>query len=262
MISGDMSTVLTLPMTEVTATCTVHGQYLATVLVRDGKPRPAECGICAQALIQVDRDAASREQIEKYRKARRAAMLDRLELPASMLSAVWADYKPINRKAASYHNLCRQYASSWQDSSALPGNITMVGTTGSGKTHLACMMAKQIALESGAKALYTTVARMSRYVRGSFSKDAKYTQTEAFDRYVALDLLVLDEVGLNLSSSFERALIDELVDERAMRRVPTIVISNLSIPELEKLAERMMDRMRDNGTFMIFDWASHRGQNT
>lgn len=255
----EMASVLKMPMIDVAGECEHHGPYIATVLVHAGQPRPAECAICRQEIIRVEREEASREQVEKLKQVRRAALLDRIELPARMKPLAWDDYHPPNEKSRQFHLLCQQYAAEWHLNDGHTGNIAMVGRTGTGKTHLACMIAKQVALQSRASALYTTVARMSRHIRGSFNKGAEYSQSQAVDRYVALDLLVLDEVGLNLSSTFERAMLDELIDERSMRRAPTIMISNLAINELEKLAERLMDRMSDNGMVMIFDWDSHRG---
>lgn len=255
----EMGSVLSMPMVEVQATCEHHGDYLATVIVRNGHPRPAECAMCQQEIIQRERDEESRQQLETLNVVRRKKTLERIELPVRMESVKWSDYKPPTKNAEAFLNLCKRYADHWYAHNGHTGNIAMVGKTGTGKTHLACMIAKQVAIQSRANVLYTTVARMSRYIRASFGKQCEYSQTEAFERYVKLDLLVLDEIGLNLSSGFERALLDELVDERSMRRAPTIMISNLHLPELEQMAERLMDRMRENGQTMVFDWDSHRG---
>jgi DNA replication protein DnaC len=39
----------------------------------------------------------------------------------------------------------------------------------------------------------------------------------------------------------------------------TILISNLAIPQLtETLGERVIDRFRDEGMVLVFDWESYR----
>lgn len=255
----DANKILTLPMAEVEAECSIHGKFAALVMVIDGKERPAECAVCTREAIRKEQDAESLQAVKRLTAARRASKIARMELPDRFITAKWSDYTPPNEKAFKFHSICQEYADKWPDNSS-NGNITMVGKTGTGKTYLACMIAKQAGVNANADSLYTTVSRLSRYVRGSFSKHAKYTQAEAVNRYIDLDLLVLDEVGLTLSSSFERGLLDEIIDERSMRRAATILISNLSIGELEGMAERMIDRMSENGTLMVFDWDSYRGR--
>jgi DNA replication protein DnaC len=75
-----------------------------------------------------------------------------------------------------------------------------------------------------------------------------------------VDLLILDEVGVQFGSDFEKNLLFEVLNSRYESRRPSVILSNLSQPEVQNyLGERVVDRIReDGGRVMTFDWASHR----
>ena len=74
-------------------------------------------------------------------------------------------------------------------------------------------------------------------------------------------LLILDEVGVQLGTEHEMRILFEVVNERYADCLPTILISNLDEAELLKFTgARLMDRVRDGGAVVAFDWESHRGK--
>jgi DNA replication protein DnaC len=78
----------------------------------------------------------------------------------------------------------------------------------------------------------------------------------------ALDLLLLDEVGVQFGSEAEMIQLTEVLDARYSAMKPTLVISNCDRAGLEKfLGVRAVDRLRDNGgMLLVFDWPSWRGR--
>lgn len=236
--------------------CDIHGGYTATVLV-DG---PVECATCMALKIRAEREAECERIANEAQGKQRRARLDRTNIPKRMMDKRWADYQPANDRAADYLQICRDYATNWQQTSAQGANLIMTGSTGNGKTHLASVLCKQIAAENAVQPLYTTVSAMLRYIRGSFRKGCEYDESAAMQRYCTADLLVIDEVGVKLSSEYDKSTLFELIDIRYQESLPTIVISNLSIGEIEEhIDARLVDRLSENGTLMVFDWESHRG---
>lgn len=52
----------------------------------------------------------------------------------------------------------------------------------------------------------------------------------------------------------------EILNGRYQELRPTILISNLNTDALESLlGQRIMDRYRECGSVLAFDWQSHRG---
>jgi len=87
------------------------------------------------------------------------------------------------------------------------------------------------------------------------------SEDEAIAFFVAPDLLVLDEIGVQYGSETEKNILFEIVNERYEAMKPTILISNLAMTTLTEYAgERVIDRMKENGgKCIVFDWKSRRG---
>jgi len=257
---SSLTALINAPFVDRKGTCDVHGDYTTTVLVICGKAQPVQCMDCLQMKIRAEREEeAQRIADEAHGKAKRSR-LSKINLPKRMLDKRWSDYSPANAQAERFLTICKDYATDWQSTRDNGANLIMTGKTGNGKTHLASVLCKQVAAENTAQPLYTTVSAMLRYIRASFGKGCEYTESQAMARYATADLLVIDEVGVKLSSEYDKSTLFEIIDERYQEQLPNVVISNLSVKEIEDhIDARMVDRLSENGTLMIFDWASHRG---
>lgn len=136
-----------------------------------------------------------------------------------------------------------------------------VGRPGTGKTHLAAGIGLQI-MKDGRSVLFTTVMRAVRRVKDSWGKGSAESESQAIYALTYPDLLILDEVGVQFGSDFERNTLFDVLNERYEKRKPTILLSNLPKDELVGfLGERVFDRMReDGGQFIPFDWDSYRAK--
>ena len=154
-------------------------------------------------------------------------------------------------------DFCREYAENFE---ANPGKCAiLVGTPGTGKTHLAVGIGIELMNRKGS-VLFVTAIRALRRIKDSWSKGSTITESEAVDSLVWPQLLILDEVGVQFGSDAEKILLFDVLNERYEKRKSTIIISNLTMPEVkEYLGERIFDRMReDGGKSIAFDWKSHR----
>ena len=137
--------------------------------------------------------------------------------------------------------------------------MILVGTPGTGKTHLACAAMREV-IEQGNSARYTTVSDFSRAIRATFNRKAEKTDGEVLDEYVDQCLLVIDEVGSSSGSDHEKQALFDLINRRYNAVRPTMILSNLSAPELsEYLGDRIMDRLRQGGgKLLVLNWESYR----
>lgn len=140
------------------------------------------------------------------------------------------------------------------------GSLLMSGKPGTGKTHLACGIGLEV-MQHGKSVLFTTVMRAFRRVRDSWDKKGE-TESAAIDALVFPDLLILDEVGVQAGSEWEKALMFDVLNERYEKSKPTIFLSNLPKAEIMAyLGERIFDRLREDGSeFVVFGWESYRRQ--
>ncbi len=160
-------------------------------------------------------------------------------------------------------DVCKRFADNFQTVKTKGANLILTGQPGTGKTHLAVSILKQV-MESGETGFFVTVSEMLRAIRGTYSAASKTTEQEVFDYFINASLLVLDEVGVAIGDDEKRkALIFDVLNGRYNRMKPTVIIGNLTPEEMEDyLGFRVWDRlMESNAPVIAFDWASYRRTN-
>ena len=138
--------------------------------------------------------------------------------------------------------------------------LLFVGNTGTGKGHLCAAIINRI-IQSGYSALFTKTPRLLREIKDTFNRDSEVTQSEILRRMAELDLLVIDEVGVQFGTDTERMILYEVLDLRYEAMLPVILTSNIrNMKTLEKiLGERIIDRLFEGESrILFFDWESYR----
>jgi DNA replication protein DnaC len=99
-----------------------------------------------------------------------------------------------------------------------------------------------------------------RSVKDTWSKGSEKSETQAIEHLAYPDLLILDEVGVQFGSDFEKQILFDVLNDRYEKRKPCLLLSNIAPGELSGyLGERVADRLReDGGKLIAFDWDSHR----
>ncbi|OWO84009.1 DNA replication protein DnaC [Photorhabdus luminescens] len=173
--------------------------------------------------------------------------------------ATFENYQP--KTVAAKHNfgICQNYANSWEKRKKAGEGLVLCGRPGTGKTHLAVAICRVVATEKQACAFMTTASRIIRAFRRSWNHESEQTEFETLRFYSELDLLVIDEIGVQYGTDSERNILFEVMNNRYEDLLPTILISNLSLSELsDLLGERVIDRMSHGGVVLAFDWSSYR----
>jgi DNA replication protein DnaC len=116
-------------------------------------------------------------------------------------------------------------------------------------------------MAKGKCSMFTTVQRMVRMMKETFRKESQKSESDVIDLLVYPDLLIIDEIGIQFGSDFEKNLMFDILNERYENRRPTLLLSNLTVPEVKAfLGDRIYDRLKeDGGQCVSFDWKSHRG---
>ena len=137
--------------------------------------------------------------------------------------------------------------------------LVLFGASGTGKTHLACGVARHV-IEKGGTALYMTMQDAVGRIRSTYSKKADATEDEVLAEFTRVDVLALDEVGRQSDSAHERETFFRIMNRRYQDLRPTVLVSNLERKALhEFLGQAMCDRLLEaGGRFLSFDWASQR----
>lgn len=137
--------------------------------------------------------------------------------------------------------------------------LIFIGSPGTGKNHLACGIIQEI-IKTDKTAILTTTMKMIRAIKDSWT-DRDIKEGEVIALYTQPDLLVIDEIGVQFGSDTEKLYISEIINDRYEAMKPTILLGNISRDELiDQMGDRVIDRFRENGKLIIFNWESYRGK--
>jgi len=249
----------------VDAICGTHGAYVSTITKFDlgfGEPlvRTSRCPGCREAEA-AEAEARKAQDEARERRDKVVRLFHRAGIPPRFSDRSFANYAATNQGQKIALGVCKAYADKWNDKRPVGASLVLTGAPGTGKTHLACAIASEIMESHLAATLFLTVSSMLRSIKSTYRKDSERSEQEAISALNQPDLLILDEVGVQVGSEHEKLLMFEVLNERYQQMLPTILISNLSVDELEEfLGHRVMDRYRECGSVLAFDWQSHRGQ--
>ncbi|MBQ0083581.1 MAG: ATP-binding protein [Clostridiales bacterium] len=110
-------------------------------------------------------------------------------------------------------------------------NIIFMGGVGLGKTHLSLAMVAEIA-KTGANIIYASAQNLFGEIeKEHFSYSG---ETQKSDEVLNADLLVIDDLGTEFSTSFTQSVFYNIVNTRILSGLPTIINTNLSFGELEQ----------------------------
>jgi len=170
-------------------------------------------------------------------------------VPRRFLNRNFENYLAVTRGQRQALEVCRGYAKGFEQMRRRGGGLLLLGGPGTGKTHLACAILAQV-IQAGHTGLFLSVSGALRIIRDAYSPRGQRTETEALALLTAVDLLVLDEVGVAIgNASTRRAMLFDILNDRYAELRPMILIGNLTAAELERyLGERIMERLMDLGS--------------
>ena len=125
-------------------------------------------------------------------------------------------------------NICKKFAQNFTRSA---GSLLFSGATGLGKTFLSACIARQVA-DRGFSVMYETAIRIfSDFEDEKFGDGEPTGQTR---RYFDCDLLIIDDLGTEMTTQFTISVLYNIVNTRMMEEKPTIISTNLLPDMLEK----------------------------
>ena len=125
-------------------------------------------------------------------------------------------------------------------------NLFLSGPPGLGKTFLSACIARTVS-ENGFSVVYDTAGNVfAQFEARKFQRDSDDGR-EARDetrRYLNCDLLILDDLGSELTTQFTQSALYELVNTRLVAGRCTVISSNLSITEAaQRYAPQIASRL-------------------
>jgi DNA replication protein DnaC len=123
----------------------------------------------------------------------------------------------------------------------LKGWLLLMGSYGSGKTHLAAAIANEV-VSLGVETLFLTVPDLLDWLRYSFTSEES-TYEQRFEEIKNIRFLVLDDLGTQNTTPWAREKLFQIINHRYTHKLPTVITTNLSLSEIDdRISSRLQDR--------------------
>lgn len=249
-----------LEIRQVKTMCPLHGEYIANQVWLSGQIKEiSECPECfklKQAQKAIEEEKARKEEADRNRKQRIVETRMPLEYQTKDFSTFIQETD--SQKAA--FKLARRFVKGWEKAKAGGYGLLFLGSCGTGKTHLACAIMIELLKEYAfSYPRYYKASEIFSSVRSTYQAGSTTNEEETLKFFSSIQLLVIDEVGVQKGSESEKRILFSILDNRVTSNKPTILLSNLGPKALEELlGDRLYDRVRSKCVPMLFAGSSMR----
>ena len=205
----------------------------------DDKPLCAKCGDTGWAGAEMCtclKALCTREQIQELSHLLDFGeqSFDRFDL-SFYSSEVWPQLGRSPRESMEkVYKICRDYAQNF--GRYYFDNLFLSGDTGLGKTFLSACIARTVS-ENGFSVVYDTAGDIfAQFERQKFARDEEETRAARAGtrRYLGCDLLILDDLGSEMTTPFVQSALYQLVNTRLTRGKRTVISSNLTMDDVKR----------------------------
>lgn len=123
-------------------------------------------------------------------------------------------------------------------------NLLLIGGTGLGKTHLSAAVAGTV-IERGFDAYCVTAAELfGAFENERFNRSYNSDAPSSTERFFRADLLIIDDLGTELSNQFTNSVLYNLLNVRLNNELSTMVNTNLDPKDLKaRYDDRIFSRL-------------------
>lgn len=119
-------------------------------------------------------------------------------------------------------------------------NLFFYGTVGTGKSFLSGCIAAELLQKGNSVIYFSSSGLFDTLARFSFDAKSKEALHDLYEDFYNCDLLIIDDLGTEITNSFVTSQLFSCLNERYLRSRSTLISTNLS---LEELRDRYSDRI-------------------
>lgn len=126
-------------------------------------------------------------------------------------------------------------------------NLFFYGTVGTGKSFLSNCIAKELIQKGNSVLYFSAIGLFDLLSRNAFDYRTKEELASLYDDLYHCDLLIIDDLGTELTNGFTSSQLFSCMNERHLRKKSTLISTNLSLEDLgNRYADRIFSRITSN----------------
>ncbi|MFY2830600.1 ATP-binding protein [Vibrio parahaemolyticus] len=211
-----------------------------------------------EQIAQQEVEKQSQVAFQNYQQSKVQDLLGRSGVGKKHQKCRFANYVTDNQGQRQAFSVSRRWVSEFLEGDSK--NFIFSGSTGTGKNHLVCAMANAL-MTRNKTVLVITVAELMMKIRDKYNRQSNVTEAQFLKYLSQVDLLVLDEVGVQRMNDHEAIMINTIIDSRYTNEKATGILTNLKSDDLtQALGARVMERLLESCEWVSFTWESFRKQ--
>lgn len=128
-------------------------------------------------------------------------------------------------------------------------NLLFYGTVGTGKSFLSGCIARELLSQGLAVIYFSANGLFENLARYSFDAKSKETLYNFCKDIYNSDLVIIDDLGTEVTNNFVTSQLFSLLNERHLRQKATIISTNLNLEEIrDRYSDRIFSRITSNYT--------------
>ena len=219
--------------------------------------RVPACSLCNDSGYRADGRMCRclREYCNREQKQELSRMLDLGKQSFETFSLKWYpdSYNPsVGRSSRAYMREicqeCKEFAAHFGEKG---GNLLLFGSPGLGKTFLSASIAREVSAAGFSVVYYTAENIFDQLERQKFSGGSG--DAEDSSRIFSCDLLILDDLGTEMTTTFVQSALYQMINTRLLERRSTILNTNLNPQAIAKrYSPQIASRLEGEYRCMIF----------
>lgn len=146
--------------------------------------------------------------------------------------------------------ICHNFVDNFTSDKRQYRNLLFFGKTGVGKTFLTNCIAKEL-IEKSQSVIYLSAIQFFDLLSNAEFNKSDTDAVAKSAQITSCDLLIIDDLGTELSNSFTNSALFNIINERLIKQKSVIISTNLILPELmERYSERLTSRLTKEYTIL------------